>query len=445
VERQVQAGGRPAEADATQRAELIATAVLGFDLYRWQSRCFAVPEGEPFDADRLRAGTYDRFLVGHTVRDVQDEIVQRTRTQMPRVLLLANRSASAAECLVARLGAMHISVLSDVNLPRLSGSVDVIRHDVDLSAVAPTPEWSRLVAEVRAREFDLVAIPYDRREGPWMGPGLEQFAASVCDRLLVLFADGGQRIYRGEDIRRFQYNKAYFNSMFRGLPPVTGKRVLEVGASDGLACDLMTVEEPEHVVGVDVVDIVGCGYPHPSVSYLKIDDALPFDDDSFDLTFSIATLEHISDPIAAIQEMIRVTRPGGYCYVQAGPLYCSPYGHHMFGHFDDVPWIHLRMSADEIVAEACRRRLDETFQRERRESVAEYVRNMLDVRHVNGRMWDEYGLDSLMRDPAARVVDLRRSYEGEDLITPQILCDVYPIDRRDLVAHGFELVLEKRS
>ncbi len=39
---------------------------------------------------------------------------------------------------------------------------------------------------------------------------------------------------------------------------------------------------------------------------------LPFDDNEFDLTYSIAVLEHVSDARTALQEIARVTKPGGY-------------------------------------------------------------------------------------------------------------------------------------
>jgi ubiquinone/menaquinone biosynthesis C-methylase UbiE len=38
---------------------------------------------------------------------------------------------------------------------------------------------------------------------------------------------------------------------------------------------------------------------------------LPFPDNSFDVSYSISSLEHMPDPVKAIDEMIRVTKPGG--------------------------------------------------------------------------------------------------------------------------------------
>src|SRR5690606_25900880 len=40
--------------------------------------------------------------------------------------------------------------------------------------------------------------------------------------------------------------------------------------------------------------------------------ALPFDNDSFDVTCSFKVLAHIPDIETALSEMARVTRPGGY-------------------------------------------------------------------------------------------------------------------------------------
>jgi SAM-dependent methyltransferase len=54
---------------------------------------------------------------------------------------------------------------------------------------------------------------------------------------------------------------------------------------------------------------------------------LPVRDGDADVTFSSNVLEHVPDPLGLIEEMIRVTRPGGLVYV----AYCnwySPWGGH---------------------------------------------------------------------------------------------------------------------
>lgn len=61
---------------------------------------------------------------------------------------------------------------------------------------------------------------------------------------------------------------------------------------------------------------------HPGVVALEIEPGpeidvvgsvldLPFDDDTFDLVYSQAVLEHVTDPALAVREMVRVLKPGG--------------------------------------------------------------------------------------------------------------------------------------
>jgi len=62
---------------------------------------------------------------------------------------------------------------------------------------------------------------------------------------------------------------------------------------------------------------------------------LPVRDGDADVTFSSNVLEHVPDPVGLIEEMIRVTRPGGLVYV----AYCnwySPWGGHEMS-----PWHYL--------------------------------------------------------------------------------------------------------
>ena len=431
-----------------KQAELMDAEHSGFDLYRYQSRYFAIPSGQSFDIECFRSGSYHGAVFGHTLRDVEKEINYLKGDDRKQVLFMLCVPGSDCAAFLRRLDRCDIVVLAPPGETNLPQNAEVIPYsssgsgaDVfDVDRVSAT-----LLRDLRERQFDFVAIPYESRDW-WVGTALERFAAAISDRILIMFANGHDRCYRGEDVRRIQYNKAYLNGMFRHVPHLKRKQVLEIGASDGLACDLLLTEEPTRIVGVDIVDIVGCGYPRPTISYQKVDGCdLPFENNTFDLTFSIATLEHVREPFNAIREMIRVTAPGGFCYVQAGPLYCSPFGHHMFGYFDDFPWIHLRLSPDEVVAEANRRNLDERFREERGESAEEYVGSMIDLRHVNGKTFVQYGLHQLATDREVEIVSLRRSYEGEDLLTDGIMRQVYPLSREDLVSHGFELILRKTS
>ena len=62
---------------------------------------------------------------------------------------------------------------------------------------------------------------------------------------------------------------------------------------------------------------------------------LPFKDAVADVTFSSNVLEHVAEPRGLVDEMVRVTRPGGLIYVSYTAWY-SPWGGH-----ETSPWHYL--------------------------------------------------------------------------------------------------------
>jgi len=54
---------------------------------------------------------------------------------------------------------------------------------------------------------------------------------------------------------------------------------------------------------------------------------LPFPDGSFDGVFCSNLMEHVPDPLAVIDEIARVCRPGGWAWISWTPWY-SPWGGH---------------------------------------------------------------------------------------------------------------------
>ena len=79
------------------------------------------------------------------------------------------------------------------------------------------------------------------------------------------------------------------------------------------------------------------GYPEEWLDHFfkGVGERLPFPDDCFDLVTTYQTLEHVQDPYRAIEQMIRVTCPGGGIFI-ACPDYRSFYeGHYL------LPWFPL--------------------------------------------------------------------------------------------------------
>lgn len=122
--------------------------------------------------------------------------------------------------------------------------------------------------------------------------------------------------------------------MLAGVP--AGERAklhhfLDLGAWDGTVCQLLA-EQGKFAVATD---IRGEGYTaeaRQSQAWLTQMNAhgLAIADNSFDFVFSFNSFEHFPRPDLALQEAIRVVRPGGYIYLNFGPLWLAPKGAHQF-------------------------------------------------------------------------------------------------------------------
>lgn len=135
------------------------------------------------------------------------------------------------------------------------------------------------------------------------------------------------------------------------LLPLAGKRVLIVGCNTGRDCRHFVEFGAAEVHGLDVVRNTGADYTHPRVHYHVMSaEEMALPDNSFDLVYCFATMEHVRRIELAFREIVRVTAPGGYVYSIASPLWNSSYGHHKRNLFLGFPWIHLRMEIDEILA-----------------------------------------------------------------------------------------------
>jgi class 3 adenylate cyclase/ubiquinone/menaquinone biosynthesis C-methylase UbiE len=105
------------------------------------------------------------------------------------------------------------------------------------------------------------------------------------------------------------------------LVPLPGERLLDVGSGVGEdALELSPlVGERGFVVGVDnsetmvvEADRRARAAAVENVEFRCADaQALPFDDDAFDGARSDRTFQYLSDPLRAVRELARVTRPGG--------------------------------------------------------------------------------------------------------------------------------------
>jgi SAM-dependent methyltransferase len=116
------------------------------------------------------------------------------------------------------------------------------------------------------------------------------------------------------------------NSAAHLLPHLRpGQRLLDVGSGAGtITADLARIVGPEHVVALEVgeesaaltraeLERQGLGEVDVRVGDAQ---AMPFEDDAFDVVHAHQVLQHLPAPVQALAEMRRVTRPGGLVAVR---------------------------------------------------------------------------------------------------------------------------------
>ena len=104
------------------------------------------------------------------------------------------------------------------------------------------------------------------------------------------------------------------------LRPQPGEHVLEVGCGAGIADLMLGLLEPGRVryCGIDIKparvrEARGAARDHGLRLDLAVADVrgIPLRDATFDATFAIGVLQHVSDAPRAVAELARVTRPDG--------------------------------------------------------------------------------------------------------------------------------------
>lgn len=121
------------------------------------------------------------------------------------------------------------------------------------------------------------------------------------------------------------YQRAHaseLRAMIADLPIRPGDRVLDMACGEGAYTCMLAerVGKRGMVSGVDISPAylalarrqADCAPNRGAISFQTGDiEALPFDDNTFDLVWCAQSMYSLPDPIAALRELRRVTRPGG--------------------------------------------------------------------------------------------------------------------------------------
>jgi SAM-dependent methyltransferase len=134
---------------------------------------------------------------------------------------------------------------------------------------------------------------------------------------------------------------------------IKDKKVLVVGCNRGKEVGYFIEFGAQEVWGIDLIDEIGEEFAHDKAKYFQMSaEKMDIPDNTFDLVYSFATMEHVINIEHAFSEMVRVTKPEGIIYSLAAPLWYSRQGHHKSDIFDidKYPWIHIRFTKEEIKA-----------------------------------------------------------------------------------------------
>jgi SAM-dependent methyltransferase len=183
---------------------------------------------------------------------------------------------------------------------------------------------------------------------------------------LPVMVQGEQQALEGLETRdpwfylKFVWAPEIIADFLGRLIPLKSAVVLDFGCGEGLMAKGVARRARE-VHGVDTQHnfwqleerfgrTFGQDNPFPPVrlKLVRADEGLPYEDGSFDGVYAWSVFEHVADVPSVLGEIRRVLRPGGAFFVQIEPLYCSPAGGHLWNILDE-PWIHLKLSRDELI------------------------------------------------------------------------------------------------
>jgi len=117
-------------------------------------------------------------------------------------------------------------------------------------------------------------------------------------------------------------------ALYRSLRPQPGARILDAGCGTGMDVATLAarVQPGGSVLGLDRSErmVALARERHgrvPGVSFSVGNvRAIPFPDAHFDAAFAMRTIQYLDDPLAAIRELVRVTKLGGRVAVVEGAM-----------------------------------------------------------------------------------------------------------------------------
>jgi malonyl-CoA O-methyltransferase len=134
-----------------------------------------------------------------------------------------------------------------------------------------------------------------------------------------------------------------------------GQRVVEVGCGKGRFLAALLARQPDvHCTGVDPSPGISRHLPPEIESVAGTLESIPLRDDAYDAAFSVEAIQHSANPERAVEELIRIVRPGGRVIIidkqrsHWGRLDCLPWEH-----WPQIDWLtdRLRQGCEQVSAQ----------------------------------------------------------------------------------------------
>jgi ubiquinone/menaquinone biosynthesis C-methylase UbiE len=136
------------------------------------------------------------------------------------------------------------------------------------------------------------------------------------DSVAHIYVKENEKVQDAHD-QRFKYAVPYLNLKY-------GMSILNITSRDGEAAEYLKNAVPDiEIINAEIsqglIDVARAMRPWLQQVKLSTYSSLPFPDQSFDRVLSLETLEHVSEPIAFLNELNRVARPGAVMVLSCPP------------------------------------------------------------------------------------------------------------------------------
>ncbi len=168
-----------------------------------------------------------------------------------------------------------------------------------------------------------------------------------------------ERIYMENEYSAVE-SSIHLNRYLTAKPYVAGKNVLDISCGVGYGTKFISSWGAKSVIGadisVDTIEVAKKNFEGDGISFLVCNgEAMPFEDNSFDVLVSYETIEHVPNPERFLSEIKRVVKDDGVVIISCpnDPFYKegNPKFENEF-HLRDYTWFDFKEISEKVLGEA---------------------------------------------------------------------------------------------